>query len=211
MKEVLYEDIRETIQTGDLIAFGGKGFLSDGIKGFIQSSVSHVGVALRTAIIAVDGMPVGSLIICVESTSLDGFKGVIGNQLSLRIKQYDGDIWLLPLSTISRHNLNKRIGSFVDFLLRQDHIPYDYLQAIRSPFGKQSEDWSRWFCSELVAAGYEHAGLLSTINCSIVTPKQLCQVSLFADEYYQIKGTSKSIDGYNSVSIDTWCQAIQEQ
>lgn len=204
-----YADIRDQIQTGDVIAYGGKGLLSGGIKGATNSPVSHVGIALRTEIISSAQEHAGKVLFTIESTSLDGFHGVVVSQLSLRIKQYDGDVWWLPLNAVSRAKL--KIDVLADFLLRQDHKPYDYLQAVTSPLGFQQEDWSRWFCSELAVAGYETAGLFSCINSSIVTPRQLCQVNIFVDEYVQVKGKEKRIDDYNNISVDEWSRGIVNQ
>ena len=43
-----YATIREKMQPGDVIAFGGKSHFSEVIKWATRSSVSHVGVILQT-------------------------------------------------------------------------------------------------------------------------------------------------------------------
>ena len=67
-----------------------------------------------------------------------------------------------------------------------------------------TEDFSKFFCSELVAAALEAAGAIPALNASEVTPKDLCAFSIFSDCYYQLKGTTKAIGGYNSVAPEDW-------
>jgi hypothetical protein len=66
------------------------------------------------------------------------------------------------------------------------------------------EDFSRWFCSELVAAGLEYGGALPPINCSEVTPIDLCRFAIYADAYYQLSGRPTAIRGYNSIIVERW-------
>jgi hypothetical protein len=61
------------------------------------------------------------------------------------------------------------------------------------------EDISRFFCSELVAAGLEAGGAIENLNCSEVTPMDLCTFSIYQGTYYQLKGARKLIEGYNRV------------
>jgi hypothetical protein len=67
-----------------------------------------------------------------------------------------------------------------------------------------AEDFSRFFCSELVAAALEAAGAISHINASEVTPIDLCSFALFENDYYQLKGNRKEIRGYNATSPTGW-------
>jgi len=66
------------------------------------------------------------------------------------------------------------------------------------------EDFSRFFCSELVTSGLEAAGAISTINASEVTPIDLCSFSLFESDYSQLKGNKKEIRGFNSLNPTGW-------
>ncbi len=48
--KIRYENVRDRMRPGDVIAFGGKGHFSEIIKFATRSDVSHVGVILQTKI-----------------------------------------------------------------------------------------------------------------------------------------------------------------
>jgi hypothetical protein len=144
----------------------------------------------------------------IESTSLNGFNGVNISRFSDRLDTYDGELWWLPLHDDIRSNrFNQK--AFYDFLFNQakERKPYDMPQAIQSaldaldklPFGIEgpaynSEDFSKFFCSELVAAGLEMAGAVGAVNASEVTPIDLCRWKIYQGSYYQLKGSKKKED-----------------
>ena len=214
-----YPDIRSRMRAGDLVAFGGKGRLSGTIKFFTQAPVSHVGAVLRSKPM-VNGATAdigngGHLVELIESTSLDGYAGVVRTRLSDRIARYGGEIWWLPLSEAVRVHMNER--TFVEFALAQEGKPYDAVQAALSGIDwfDKGEGWSfarenfaLWYCSELVTASFEAAGALPTINASEVTPIDLCRLAIWAPDYYQLAGKPKAIRGYNAIEPERW---IEEQ
>lgn len=216
-QEMLYDEARTLMKPGDVIAFGGKGHFSEIIKFATSSDVSHVGVILQTRIAEDETGRFFNQII--ESASLNGFNGVNISRLSDRLANYEGDMWWLPLSKKIRNNrFNQK--KFYDFLFNQakSRKPYDMPQAIKSaldvldelPFGQNgpgynSEDFSKFFCSELVAAGLEMAGAVGSINASEVTPIDLCRWNIYKSSYYQLKGDSnKKISRFNTSSPDNW-------
>jgi hypothetical protein len=216
-KKISYEEARPMMKAGDVIAFGGKGHFSEIIKLATRSAVSHVGVILQTRVKNDDTDRFFNQII--ESTSLHGFNGVTISRFSDRLHDYDGEIWWLPISHgIWRQNFDPK--AFYDFLLNQarDRKPYDVPQAIgsaldvldRLPFdghgpGYNKEDFSRFFCSELVAAGLEVANVVPSVNSSEVTPIDLCRWSIFESDYYLLKGdASKQISRYNTRNPSDW-------
>jgi len=79
-----------------------------------------------------------------------------------------------------------------------DHIPGLRLLTLNE------EDFSKFFCSELVAAGLKKGEVLSKINSSEVTPTDLCMFNIYGDNYFQLKGKSRVIKGYNSLNPDGW-------
>ncbi|WP_243375276.1 hypothetical protein [Geotalea sp. SG265] len=210
---ITYEEAREKMQPGDVIAFSGKGNVSEVIKLFTKSEVSHVGVVYKTKQIN-DSDPNRYINTLMESTSLEGFSGVIMTRLSDRIRDYDGNLWWLPLSQVSRSNLN--VTKFFDFLVKQEGKAYDTKQAIKSaldaldntPFLRgttyNKEDFSKFFCSELVAAALEEAGVINNVNASEVTPIDLCNFNIYDTTYYQLKGADTLIKGFNCVKPDGW-------
>ena len=212
-----YADARPEMKAGDVIAFGGKGRFSELIKFGTRSDVSHLGVVLQTQVRDSSGERYFNQII--ESTSLHGFNGVHISRLSERVNIYDGEIWWLPL----HHEIRAQrfdTAAFYEFLFNQakERKPYDAPQAIKSaldaldqlPFGMEGpgynrEDFSRFFCSELVAAGLEMAGSVGTINASEVTPIDLCRWNIFQDKYFQLKGDpEKSISRFNTMDPAAW-------
>lgn len=216
MPIVDYQNVRSKMKPGDVIAFGGKGHFSEIIKFATFSNVSHVGVILQTRV--ADNQADRYFNQIVESTSLHGFNGVNISRFSDRANTYEGELWWLPLrKEIRETRFNGE--EFYDFLFNQarDRRPYDMPQAIKSsldkldelPFGLRGpthnkEDFSKFFCSELVAAGLEKAGAAGTVNASEVTPIDLCRWSIYEDAYVQIKGVEKVISRYNSLDPAAW-------
>ncbi|KAA3659891.1 MAG: hypothetical protein DWQ10_07900 [Calditrichaeota bacterium] len=216
-KQIKYAEARAQMRPGDVIAFGGKGHFSEIIKFATRSEVSHVGVILQTRVLDADDDRFFNQII--ESTSLNGFNGVSISRFSDRLASYEGEMWWLPLNdTVREKKFNQK--RFYNFLFNQakDRKEYDLPQAIKSsldaldnlPFGIQGptynkEDFSKFFCSELVAAGLEQAGSVGKVNASEVTPIDLCRWKIYDDTYYHLKGdATKRISRYNSLSPSRW-------
>ena len=214
---ITYEKARPLMQPGDVIAFGGKGHFSEIIKFATCSSVSHVGVILRTKI--PDDTDDRFFNQIIESTSLNGFNGVNISRFSDRLANYEGELWWLPLKKKIRKERFDSVA-FYNFLFLQarERKEYDMPQAIKSaldvldqlPFGAHgpgynSEDFSKFFCSELVAAGLEAAGAVGPVNASEVTPIDLCRWKIYEKTYYRLKGdATKRIPRYNSLDPQLW-------
>lgn len=194
-----YEEARPQMSPGDLIAFGGKGGFSDVIKTWTRSPVSHVGCVAHTRMAEEGSDRYFNMI--VESTSLQGFDGVIMRRLSDAIEQYDGDVWWLPLSQLSAREFNHT--KFFNYVYQHKGKKYDMKQAILSAvdaleavgIGKNEEDFGRFFCSELVAGAYEAAGIVPEVNASEITPIELCTWDIYSTTYYQLKGEFTRIPG----------------
>lgn len=209
-----YQSVRKKMQPGDIIAFGGKGNFSEIIKWATRSTVSHVGIILQSKLLFGDRPQQGFFNQIIESTSLNDFSGVTISRLSDRIDTYDGMIWWLPLSQAARDRLDCK--KFYDFLLHQERKKYDTPQAIKSALdffdetpliGRTThnlEDFSKFFCSELAAAGLETGGVIGTLNASEVTPIDLCRFNIYAENYTQLKGGEKHIKGFNTLDPEGW-------
>lgn len=212
---ITYKEARRRMRPGDVIAFGGKGRLSDMIKFATRSNVSHVGVILQTKV--TDDTTGRFFNQIIESTSLNGFTGVSISRFSDHIRDYQAELWWLPLSAKIRKDRFNSVA-FFDFLFQQNRKEYDALQAVKSafdaldqlPFGMHGptynkEDFDKFFCSELVAAGLEAAGSVGPVNASEVTPIDLCRWKIFKKTYYRLKGDgSKRISGYNTLDPKRW-------
>lgn len=201
MQVKTYDEVRNLMKPGDVIAFGGEGPLSEVIKKSTFSPVSHVGIILNNN--DIDGLDVFNLII--ESTSLgDGFAGVQINRMSLHIKTYKGQIWWLPLSAETRAKMN--ITKFLAFCASKEGVPYDAMQAVRSrlddfPLVKDNEeDFSKLFCSELDTAALEFSGAIGTINASTQTPQDVCEFAIY-DDYVQLLGPTEVIPNFNTNKV----------
>lgn len=217
VEQISYSDARPKMKAGDVIAFGGKGHFSEIIKFATFSDVSHVGVILQTKV--TDDSTDRFFNQIIESTSLNGFNGVNISRFSDRLDTYEGELWWLPLRSEIRENKFDS-ANFYNFLFNQarERKGYDMPQAIKSaldaldqlPFDKHGpaynkEDFSKFFCSELVAAGLEKAGSVGEVNASEVTPIDLCRWSIYENKYYQLKGdSSKKISRFNTANPSDW-------
>lgn len=213
-KQASYKHKRADMRPGDVIAFSGKGDFSEIIKWATRSNVSHVGVILQSRLL-IDGDPQkGFFNQIIESTTLNGFSGVSISRLSDRVDTYDGELWWLPLHEDVRTKMD--MAKFYNWLLHQEHKKYDASQAVKSaldaldniPFvgslTHNTEDFSRFFCSELVAAALEHSGATGRLNASEVTPNDLCRFAIYSGNYFQLKGDEKTIKAYNTMSPEGW-------
>ncbi len=192
MIKTKYENIRDRMKPGDLIAFGGYGFISNTIKSVTNSNVSHVGTILQTNIPTIEGFYINQVIESVGKGK-GGLSGVVINRMSDHIRDYEGDIWWLPLNAEAREKFDQSI--FFSFMLAQVGKPYDAPQAIGSALDfipDNREDLDKLYCSELVAAGYEKVEIIGEINASEQTPIDDCNFPIF-DEEEQIKGTLKKL------------------
>ncbi len=209
-----YPQIRDKMQPGDIIAFGGNSLFSKWAKLTTRSAVTHVAVVIKTQVInETNGRYFNQ---AIEATSYNGKCGVMLTRLSERAATYNGDMWWLPLNSQARSNLENNKTAFFDFLFQQNHKPYDICQLFGSavdatddiPFLKEmslnSEDFSSWFCSELVAEAMERGKIIGSVNASEITPIDICRFDVFQEQYVQFKGESKTITGYNSLPFESW-------
>lgn len=210
MKLVNYYDVREQMRPGDCVAFGGRGAFSSAIKFFTRSVVSHVGIIQHSQMLD-DTTDRYFNLIC-ESTQIGDFAGVTTNQLSVRLAQYDGEVWWLPLSDECRARFN--LVGFWNWIYAQEGKHYDLPQAILSGFdmldrfgiGLAEEDYSELFCSELLIGGVKtHApradgapmggGVLGAdVNASEVIPIEAVLWPGLWAEASQLKGEPMEIE-----------------
>lgn len=196
--ETKYHKIRERIKNYDVIAFSGKGITSSLIK--IFSGVTHVALVMKPTLRTGE-----RLNLIIEATSLDGNSGVVVNRLSNRLKYYEGEAWWLPLKEELRIKADGKEA--YEWLKKQKGKPYDYKQAIGSALDllwNNEEDFSKFFCSETIAAFYELRGIIGEINASEVMPSDLCKFNLYKEDYYQLIGETKEIKGYNTIPPGGW-------
>jgi hypothetical protein len=181
-----YVTVRDEMQDGDVIAFGGKGRMSALIKWKTCSPYSHVGMVLHLEDM---GLGFGESIVIIESTTTTDLpdiihrtviKGVQMQWLSKRLASYDGSVWWVPLDVPIEKDGKKRMRSW----LRQKHnkrTPYDMAQAIGAgmdlwdSLGFENEpDFDKLFCSELCARAFQEGGVVPVgFNASEQTPENV--------------------------------------
>jgi hypothetical protein len=216
-KSASYDQVRKSMNPGDIIAFSSNVGFSSLIKLATRSSVTHVGIVFQTKLFIYGEAQDGFFNQVMESTVASGTRaGVIANRLSDRVKFYPGDMWWLPLRADIREKMDLR--KFYNFLLHHEHRSYDIGQAIRSAFdlpnhlpipaklSRNAEDFSRFFCSELAAAALEASGAIGSLNASEVTPIDLCMFSIYENDYVQLKGEKRLISGFNTLDPNGWGQ-----
>ena len=230
LQQSTYSDSRNLMRPGDVVAFEGSGPFPDLVKMVTGSKISHVGVVLQSYIfsqyraagidergghITLTGVN-GAISVnhIIETAWMGGHPQVTINRLSDRIDQEERAVWWLPLSGEVRERMD--FEAFYDFLVKQKGVPYDVPQAIKSAVDvfdkwpvlrvltRNTEDFGKWFCSELVAAGLEKAGAIKSLNCSEVTPINLCRFKLYMPDYVQLKGEPTEIKGYNMRDPEGW-------
>ncbi len=182
---------------GDVLAFSGHAAFSKVIKMVTRSSVSHV------AIIAAGGKPQPMI---TEATG----QGVILSGMKDAVLNYPGEVWWLKLKRLVRKDVD--IAKLVEFLSEHLGKPYDMPQAVKSSLDKidalhgplwNKEDFSAFFCSELVAGALEACGVVGSLNASETTPIDVCRFAVY-DNYFQLKGKPRRIRGFNSVDPEGW-------
>lgn len=190
----VYEQIREQIASGDVVAFSSPGIVSGGIRSVTKSVVNHVGVVVTIS----TGGAERKLI----------FEPIVGkamqiSALSKRLEETNGKAWWLKLSEENRQKLSANAKSFYDFVFDNANTPYDTKQAVSSAYDEgffkftNDEDLSKLFCSEFVTASMEKAGIFKSINASEFTPSDICSCMIF-ENYIQLKGKTLKIEEFNS-------------
>lgn len=151
---------------GDIIGFSGNHWHSDTINlltyGIPRQSLSHVGVIAR-----------GNKLHEAKSTV-----GVVAGDAREVIETYNGKVWVYPLYRSLFPHESRRLREELE---SAGNSPYDMVGAIRaggilfalmeSLFWKQ--DFSSYFCSELVAAKLSRIGIFPTTNASRWNPNKL--------------------------------------
>lgn len=190
-----YYQYRNSMKTGDVIAFSGNGKISQIIKWKTASPYSHVGIVMDTLI----ERGIGKAVLMMESTAffkqpdiLNGkiLNGVQLHFLSKKLETYNGQAWWLPLKNLLPH-----YAAFnMQLWLRQERVKqvhYDVIGAIEAgvdlqewiPGFHNEPDFSSLFCSELVTKALQVAGVINdNINPSKQTPADVVNFECFGEE-----------------------------
>lgn len=217
--QIAYDEVRSRMQPGDIIAYGGYTWVSEIIKWSTRAAVSHLGVILQTKALN-DNQENRFFNLVVESTKWNGFVGVGEGRLSDRLSSYHGEVWWLPLKPEVRQRFDE--NAFFTFIYSAKFKPFDLPQAVQAALDfairqqehisesfRNQEDLNKFYCSELVAAALEAAGVVPKLNASEVTPIDLCRWNLFQDDYYQLQKKNEGdspteITSFNSQDPAKW-------
>ncbi len=182
MLPVKYSEIRNELKSGDMILFSGGGFVSRMIQMRTRSQWSHVGMVIKD--------DWWDMLLLWESTTLSKIKTVHGRvrqgvairPLSEVIENYEGVVGVrqltFPLTDAQELTISE---------LRQEFKGREYEQSKSELFksaydfigGKNEEDLSSSFCSELVAEAYQRVLFLSEQTPSNeYTPADLAELSI---------------------------------
>lgn len=164
--KVYNEQMRAKLKTGDIVLFSGKGGISAGIKWATLSRWSHVGMIVV--------LPEYDFVTVWESTTLSSLvdldtkvphKGVQLVPLSSRIEGYDGEVAVRQLEGISFDESDLKNLMELRREVSGREYEQDQIELIKAaydgPLGRNSEDLTSLFCSELLAEAYQRLGLLS--------------------------------------------------
>lgn len=159
-----YNDIRDRLDTGDIVLFSGKGLISMGLQIGSLCSWSHVAMVVR--------IKEPDVILVYQSTPVCKAKdfladkpkqGVQINLLSQAIESYKGKVGIRLLNVQRTDEMLKNLNEFRNEMKNRDYEDriIEMVQAVwDGPFGHVDEDLSSLFCSELVAEAYQRMGLL---------------------------------------------------
>jgi len=205
MRHLDYRVARERMQTGDVMAFAGRGRLSRLISWSTSSPVTHVGMIVIT-LVDVGGTGLHRVVQMVDSTSLDGRRGVGLGLVSQRLREYEGTVWWLPLGADVRAQLD--VVAVLRWLRDHEMARYDRWQAVRAGIGDLvpvpqivRRSYRRLYCSEMVAAPLQAGGALQGVHASRETPAELCRRRAYDADYYLLAGPTAMIPGYNTVAV----------
>lgn len=168
-----YQEIRDSLSTGDIVLFSGEGGVSDWIKRFTRSRWSHVGLILRA-----DEL---DLVLLWESTTLSTLadvddqqhhRGVQTVDLARRLAGYEGEV---AVRRLRGPRTSPQLAALAALRHELKNRPYEehILDLCRAEIGDPDhDDLSSLFCSEMVAAAYRAMGLLPrTAVCGSFTPR----------------------------------------
>jgi hypothetical protein len=174
-----YSDIRDMLDTGDVVAFGGGGgIVGRVIRAATFSKHHHVAVVYRNE--------ADRITLLESSMNYGGVRGVGFTYLSQRMEESDGIVDVLKLGNVA---INRAAAQRkCEALLGRK---YDYVFALLSGFGQ----WLRipgrqrldaLFCSELVDAVHVAGGLVVGRDRT-PTPAQIIKRPIYA-ACWRIKG-----------------------
>jgi len=151
-----YGEIRPKLQTGDILLFEGRGFVSWLIKRATRLRFSHCAMVYV----------LGGDVYCWESTMLTGKNGVQISLLSQRLGNYKGRVYVRFLHVERTQEMLEALGEFRHEVKgRRYEIDMIELAGAAMPW-RNKENLKSIFCSELIAAAFQRMDLFGTLKPS---------------------------------------------
>jgi len=161
-----YPDIRDSLKTGDIVLYSGKGAISTGIKWSTFSRWSHVAMILNLEdydfLALWEPATLGET---KSSGSNEPRKGVKLTPLSDIVSCHSGEMVVRRLRGVTLNGVDMQ--RLMRFRAEIKGRRYDQGQlaligsAYVGPFGLNDIDLTSLFCSQLLAETYQQLGLLS--------------------------------------------------
>ena len=161
-----YNDIRTSLNTGDIVLFSGSGVISKTIQYFSRSFWSHIGMVIRDE--------EWKMLLLWESTTLSKVKdvesrgqrqGVAIRPMSDRLRDYPvGKVAFRKLQNITITDEMKQVLIAFRDEIKGRNYEESKIELMKSAYdgflGDNKEDLSSVFCSELVAEALQRIGVL---------------------------------------------------
>ena len=204
-RAVNYQNIRSGLGAGNLVIFGAQYRLSKLIRLWTKFPASHAASIIRDD---------EDRICFVEASEGDMYperEGGIVSYFSNSMPFCKGDFWIARLSETTRKRLDAT--KFKKILKEQVGKGYDYKDMKKAGFDffdswgitKNTENLSKMFCLELVAAANKHVGILpEDVNPSEYSPGDIVKLNIFDPVYYQFKAynyKAVKLPEYNSIPL----------
>jgi len=137
-----YQQVRNSLSTGDLLLFSGTGFYSRRIKWHTKSPYTHVATIIRLG-------EVPDMVFIAHALVVHG---VTFEPASRYLANYRGKAWWLPIDKTGAANANPHYRSdMFKYLMPRLREKYDIWGALARVIPFFREDETASYCSELVA------------------------------------------------------------
>jgi len=141
-----YESIRDQMRTGDILLWHSNSILGALIRWRTGGDENHASMIIRLQ--EYEGREHRRY----HTEAME--RGVYPNLLSSRLKEFDGQVWWLPLKD-EYNDKRAEIGARITEVWG---CPYDYGSLFWQLVGKVSVETRRMFCSEVVDYAMGHSG-----------------------------------------------------
>lgn len=199
-----YDEVRGQMRGGDMIAYGGTGFLSRAIEVVTGSVLSHMAMVVAPELTTA-GNPDREIFI-TESTITPGQNGPQINPLRESVAVYPGKVWWLPLSDRIRSFLNfddmwalmlKKIGPDRYNVLELGKYLARYVPGVNMIPWLYRVDPGYEVCEEYLCMLLA-AGGLPGLNPAVMPPQKGAELKIYR-EAVQLVGVPTRIRSFNSV------------